>query len=288
MRALVPLGLALGVYVALVTVAVAVLYTWLALDKLRSPRARLVRAAVEEAVAACLLQGTLLVGYLFWPWWWRRRGRAGETPVLLVHGYGQTRADFWYFGHRLHAGGRGSVFAFNYPFLRKVEDSARALGRAVAEVRRSTGAARVHLVGHSMGGLIARTYVEQQGGAETVASVIMLCSPLSGTTRGRAGVGASSRDLTRGSAFLCALGRPAPPAGVRYRAIWSHADALVVPADSGALAGAGEELVLHDVGHLTALLRRGVADRIDSWLNEAEGAGAPGAPLPEATASARA
>lgn len=276
MHALHTIALVLGAYLASVVVFLGVLHLWLALDRRRSDRCRPWRAFVQEVFWATLVEITLPVGFFFWPWWWRKprgaeaQGQPPAEPVLLVHGWGQNGADWWGLAWRLRRRGRGSVYVMNYWFFGAIQKSAARLGRVVERVRRQTGAARVHLVAHSLGGIVARTYIEQQGGDRRVRTLVAIGSPLAGTHRAGGPWGASSQQMKPGSDFLRRLGPPAPPPGVRYHAIWSHSDAMVVPADSGSLRGAGTELELEDAGHLTPLLQARTADAVARWLDESE------------------
>ncbi len=264
----------LAAYLVGTVAFLAVVYTRLALDPRRSPRARPLRAAVREIGWALLTEWTVPFAWLFWPPWWTRPGRSvgAGLPVLLVHGWGQNRADFWGLAWRLRRRTGRALFGVNYWFFGPVDRSARRLERAVARVRERTGAPRVHLVCHSLGGVVARHFVETRGGAEVVASVTTLGSPHAGTVRARPHIGEATRQLTPGSAFLAALGPPTPPAGVRYHAVWSHTDGMILPADSGSLqsTAAGPELVLEDVGHLSLLYHRRAAEQVVTWLADAE------------------
>jgi triacylglycerol lipase len=75
-------------------------------------------------------------------------------PVLLVHGFAGTKSSLALFAHALSARGM-SVEAMGYLSLGM---SAKQLAeRVVAEVERillATGTDKVHLVGHSLGGVI--------------------------------------------------------------------------------------------------------------------------------------
>lgn len=297
----------LGAYLAGAAIFLLIVHLWLSLDRRRSPRARPGRALLSELGWAAATEWTVPLAFLLWPRWWRRprpqtsgrppasgpqaprhhpengpeplgagnassghRAAPPSLPVVLVHGWGQNRADFWGLALHLRRHAAHSIYAFDYWFFGPVERSAERLGRVVGRALREQGAQRVHLVCHSLGGLVARVFVEQQGGAAQVASVIFVGSPLGGTHRASTGFGRAARQMTPGSPFLAALGPPAPPAGVRYRSVWSHSDAMVVPPGSASLHGQGEELELEDAGHLGLLYRPEVARQIRAWLAQAQ------------------
>src|ERR671920_1626255 len=81
---------------------------------------------------------------------------AARTPVLLVHGLVDNRSVFAVMRRSLRRRGFAQVCSWNYsPRLRDVESTAATLGRHVERVCEETGHDRVHVVGHSLGGLVA-------------------------------------------------------------------------------------------------------------------------------------
>jgi triacylglycerol lipase len=269
-------AIVLGSYLAGTLVFLFVIHLWLALDRRRSPRCRPWKSLATEFFWASLVEITIPVGFFFWPWWWRRPkklkpdGTPAEEPTLLLHGWGQNWADWWGMAMRLRARGRGSLYVMNYWFFGPIHISAARLGRTVERIRQETGAERVHVVAHSLGGIVTRTFIEQQDGDAQIRTLVAIGSPLAGTSRSGGYWGSASKQMQPGSDFLNRLGPPAPPDGVRYHAVWSHSDGMVVPADSGSLHGAGEELELEDAGHLTPLLQARVADAVSKWLDASE------------------
>jgi len=101
----------------------------------------------------------------------------GPRPIILLHGYAMNRANFFTLAYRLRAAGLGPVFGFEYWTLGRIAAGARQLGWFVDEVRAETGATEVDVIGHSMGGVVARYYVTFAGGDPFVKNVITLGSP---------------------------------------------------------------------------------------------------------------
>lgn len=117
-------------------------------------------------------------------------------PVVLVHGTWENRYDNWAsLAPRLKADGY-CVFALNYgddadsaagllPALKGTNDiaeSAEELAEFVDDVRAATGVAKVDIVGHSQGGLMARQYLKFEGGADKVQRLVTLGATHHGTT----------------------------------------------------------------------------------------------------------
>lgn len=104
-----------------------------------------------------------------------------KTPVILVHGFICNRGYWKSFARALEAAKLGPVYAVTLePLLGSIDEHARRLGEIVEQVCKATGAPKVTLVGHSMGGLISRAYLHNNG-ASRLERIITLGSPHHGT-----------------------------------------------------------------------------------------------------------
>lgn len=168
---------------------------------------------------------------------------AERNPVLLIHGIDDTRDVMQPLGHYLE--GRGwRTFAFDLvPSNGQVgfEGLARQVQRQVAEVRARTGAAKVDIVGFSLGGMVARVYLQELGGVSEVERLVTISSPHHGSWMAYFRWNALGEELRPGSRVYARLnGNLAPLAGVRHTAIWTPFDLMIVPSWSSALPGARE------------------------------------------------
>ncbi|WP_255649867.1 triacylglycerol lipase [Frankia sp. ArI3] len=140
---------------------------------------------------------------------------AAGTPILLVHGLVDNRSVFVRLHHQLRRRGFRRVRAVELPlWTTTVEEGARVLADAVAAAAGDGG--RVHIVAHSLGGLVARYHVQRMGGDRQVDTLITLATPHGGTRLAelvpRALPYPPARPVTAG---LAAAGRARPPsAGV--------------------------------------------------------------------------
>lgn len=211
----------------------------------------------------------------------RPRGdRTHDTPVLLVHGYGHNRSGWFLLDKTLRNAGFSSVHTMNYvAFGREgVPELAQRLAERVAEIRRATGAAKVHVVGHSMGGVLLRWYVQELGGHRFVDTAVTIASPHEGTVAAKLGVGAGARDMRPGSRVMRRLSSSVSRAGaVRWIAFYSNLDVLIQPAPSAMLrhpAFKATNILVKDQGHLTIMMAPMVAKSVVAQLEAAEtGAG---------------
>lgn len=217
------------------------------------------RSALREWVAAVGFSAARPLGFLPLP------GRRGPRPIIVLHGYAMNRANFIVLAARLAKAGLGPVLGFEYWSLGRTRSAALKLAEYVEEVRLATGAATVDLIGHSMGGVVARYYVKLLGGDGKVANLITLGSPHAGTDISAIGVGAPTKELFFNSTMLQRLDAAPRPRHTRLTVIWSRSDALVPGADSARVAGA-DELRFDDLGHLTLLTDARVAAAIAERL----------------------
>ncbi|WP_232663827.1 alpha/beta fold hydrolase [Pseudonocardia sp. TRM90224] len=179
---------------------------------------------------------------------------AAGTPILLVHGIMDNRSVFTVFRRALHRRGFGVVHAVNYSlFTGDVRAAARQLRGHVERLREQTGADKVHIVGHSLGGMIARYYVQRMGGAAVVDTLVTLGTPHEGTLAAYLMPTPLAQQLRPGSDLVELLRRPAPGCSTRFLVVWSRMDQLVLPQGNARLSHPDldvEHLELRDVGHL--------------------------------------
>jgi triacylglycerol lipase len=168
---------------------------------------------------------------------------ATRDPVVFVHGYLSTNSVWDTAATTFQNAGYPSsrVFRFQYNYNQSNVTSARQLQTFVNNVLASTGAGKVDLVNHSMGGLVTRYYVKNLGGTAVVDQWASLAGANHGTQTANlcALFAASCREMTPGSAFLQQLNAgDETPGAVAYRTWSSACDGVIIPFSSTALAGA--------------------------------------------------
>lgn len=180
-----------------------------------------------------------------------------KRPVIIVAGTfaGQPVAPIFYkpLAEKLRADGYETrIFGLPWFGLGDIRDTAADLAKVSDEVRESTGADKVHLIGHSQGGLVSRYYVKELGGADEVESVTSLAAPHHGTATASLlkllGLGTclgvvACKQMSLDSAFLADLNAGDDTIGdVRYVNIGTKFDEVVIPYTSSFLEGDGNNV----------------------------------------------
>ena len=229
-------------------------------------------AAVPRASAWALLRawaGEVLASWQVFNWrqpFFAQRepdlpARPGHTAVLLVHGYFCNRAIWSPWLRRLRAQGVPCTALTLEPAFGRIDDWVPVIERAVAELQRASGRPPL-VVAHSMGGLAVRAWLAAQPDAAAadarVLRVITIASPHQGTWMARFGHSPNTRQMRPGHAWLAALAA-AESAARRslFTCFYGHADNIVFPASTAALAGA-QNLHLPAVAHVDMVMHPAV------------------------------
>ncbi|MEP7084805.1 MAG: alpha/beta fold hydrolase [Betaproteobacteria bacterium] len=194
----------------------------------------------------------------------RPRIDTATLPLLLVHGLACNRGNWFWFRRQLERRGY-TVYTVDYtpPFAR-IANYVSPLARAIDEVLEATSAQQLILIGHSMGGLVSRAYLDRFG-FDKVAHVITMGTPHLGTWMARLGVGPNVHDMTIDSPWLAALhereaARSADPYS-RFSCIFTYHDNLVTPQTNATLPGA-VRIPLSGIGHLSLVLSSRVVNAV--------------------------
>jgi triacylglycerol lipase len=215
------------------------------LDTLAPARRRFVLLLVLGVLLAVLVVAAVVVVHAV-----RDRVRpvsqARLGPVLLVSGYGGSTGAVEPIRRALEAAGRDVVVV--PPVGDGTGDlraQARSLGDQAQAALRRFDASSVDVVGYSAGGVVARSWVRDFGGASVARRVLSVGSPQHGTTLAELAVGVAGscptacRQLAPDSELMRGLNaRDETPAGPVFVSVWSSADRTVVPPESARLDGA--------------------------------------------------
>jgi len=194
------------------------------------------------------------------------------APILLVHGYLCNRGSWFVMRRLLRARLPNPVHTISLepPFTR-IDDYVPQLETRVAQILAGSGHAKLHVVCHSMGGLVARAWLSRGQEWSKVASLTMLGSPHHGTELARAGIGRNVRQMVKGNAWLSALAAAEqdfnPP--VPVACISTENDNLVYPPSSATLPWSAN-IRIEGVGHVQLQSAAKVADLIAANIRKSE------------------
>lgn len=210
------------------------------------------------------IQNLLLIPfrYLFHTGSERGVGPISGRVVLMQHGYVNNGAVWVFTARALEARGY-RVFTMDQPPFASIDAMGELLAGRLDEVLRITGATRLTLVAHSMGGLICRAYLRRFGG-DKVDQLITMGSPHQGTFHAKLARGANGRQMRAGNAWLTSLGET--PVGIPFTSIYSIHDTIISPQDSSVMVGA-DNVQLSAVGHVSmpsgAVARRALINALE-------------------------
>ena len=197
---------------------------------------------------------------------------AAATPIILLHGYFHNRSAFVVMRRSLRRSGFRTVDTVNYnAFTHPIERLAEDLAEHVDEVLGTVEAHQVHLVGHSLGGIVARYYVQMLGGDEKVHSCVTLGTPHQGTYAAYIGRGSAPRQVRPNTQLIRMLNDGAQPTRTRFVSFYSNLDGMILPASNAKLTAPAlnaENVLVKDLGHQSLLVSRavtrGIVDRLTS------------------------
>ena len=157
--------------------------------------------------------------------------------------------------------------AFDYNWQQSNKTSAEKLSAYVDEVRAKTGADKVDLVNHSMGGLVSQYYLTKLDGTSKVAHLASLAGANHGTTSASAcTIYASCREMVPGSSFIRDItAGDETPGDTRYGTWYSACDGVILPYTSTRLDGAANNNA-GCVNHLAFLTDGSVSSGVLSFL----------------------
>jgi len=179
-----------------------------------------------------------------------------DRPVLIIHGFGATRNSPWIETLRrkfIEAGyEKSDIHMMDYsdngiPWTsvgspRRYAENLKKKVRKILygkKGRQEENLEEVNIVAHSMGGLVARWYIEELDGGKNVNKLITLGTPHRGTEMAKLTFWtAGAKSMIPKNEFIKELNSSPLAKGVKYVAVWSKVDELVVPSERAKLEGA--------------------------------------------------
>lgn len=181
--------------------------------------------------------------------------REGDDIAILVHGLLATAGVMRPLRDHLERIPDVHTATFTYAPTVGVEEGAQAMSQVVAQLPRGV---RVHLVGHSLGGLIVRWYVQELRCDPRVVQTISVGTPFRGVRHARLMPGKAGRDIEIDSEILRRLrdGAHRGPA-VAHLSVFGSEDKTATPDSAYPV---GDRAVILGCGHNGLLFHPEVAE----------------------------
>jgi triacylglycerol esterase/lipase EstA (alpha/beta hydrolase family) len=193
--------------------------------------------------------------------WRGPRAIQGERVAVFVHGF--LAAGPVFDPLRAHVGDRCGVATLDFtygPFL-AFDEIARRFDRYLRE--HVPPGVRISLVGHSLGGLVARWWVQELGGAADVDRIVTMATPHAGTRSARFGFGPLARALVPESEVIARLAAGRHRAsGIPHTTIVAGRDRMVTPPASAAQLDDATVIWFDELGHNAMLYDARVHDAV--------------------------
>jgi triacylglycerol lipase len=167
---------------------------------------------------------------------------SAHDPILFVHGWNSNSSTWNTIVSRFTADGwtASELNNWSYNTSQSNATTAQQIATKVNQILAATGAAKVDLISHSMGGLSTRYYVKNLGGGSKVDDFVSLGGPNHGTNTAYFCFSTACSEMRPSSSFLKSLnaGDETPDVGVNWLTWWSPCDEVINPDSSVALTGA--------------------------------------------------
>jgi pimeloyl-ACP methyl ester carboxylesterase len=160
----------------------------------------------------------------------------GEYPVLVIPGYGAPFFQTEWVARQLRSAGLDTVeLKLPWMAMGNMTRSAEIVAEQAARLREARGFEKINLFGYSLGGLIARYYLQEMEGYPMLGRGAFVSTPHYGTYIGYFGFfSTAGRQVRPGSRFIRELNETAPldaRAG-RCLSIFVRWDGVIVPSES--------------------------------------------------------
>lgn len=203
-----------------------------------------------------------------WPGLWARPS-AGKPLVILVHGLFHNQSGWILFRHWLRAHGY-AVACFSYPSWKTDLDSTEnRLLHYLENIIKDYPGQPIHLVGHSLGGLLLRAVLGRVRASDRIKTLVTMGTPYRGSKLSPFALNSLGRFLKHEGETVRDLAARPFPEHVRLLALRVPVDNMVLP--NSALRcdvpGCTEQTTRH-ASHLGMLFSRQIFNDVLLWIRQ--------------------
>jgi triacylglycerol lipase len=194
-----------------------------------------------------------------------------KNPIIFVHGLYHNHTGWYLYLRWFRRWGWSHAKAINLRGkFRSIHEFARILADEVEKVMAESQSDQVDLVGHSMGGLVIRSYLTEDHARAKIRRVVTLGSPHGGSKLAVLGLGQAAKEMIPGSTFLQSLSQGVQmPQGGGFYSIYTLVDNMVLPNESTKLAWDGvKNLETRIIDHVGLVFCKQTARLVRECLEE--------------------
>jgi triacylglycerol lipase len=199
--------------------------------------------------------------------------KADKTVVvILIHGIYHNASAWAYYRWRLKRKGYSRIHAFSYSSWNTTFwDVYEKFDMWMKRVERDCPGEDMVMVGHSLGGLLAKTYAGKRDGSSSsvIRRVITLGSPFKGSKMVVLGFGKLAESLRYQGPLVRELEKYQPSTQLPCVAFYSPVDNMVLPTESMMPPEGWKQEQTVPMGHVAALYHGQTFQRVLSYVEEA-------------------
>ena len=196
-------------------------------------------------------------------------GTKVDTNVVLIHGIYHNPSAWAYYRWRLKRKGYSRIHAFSYSSWNTTFwDIYEKFDTWMKRVERDCSGEDMVMVGHSLGGLLAKTYAgkRDESSSSEIRRVITLGSPFKGSKMVVLGIGALADSLGYQGPLVRELEKYQPSTQLPCVAFYSPVDNMVLPTESMIPPAGWKQEQTVPMGHVAALYHGPTFERVLSYM----------------------
>lgn len=187
-----------------------------------------VRAAVQSILSEVLILISFPVG--LWPKLWQHPQPGSGPIVVLMHGLFHNPSAWIVFRYWLLRQGLTCVcLGYSSWGARDFDQTTRQIREQLEDIVQKNPDREIHLIGHSLGGLLLRAALAEFSACTNIKNLITLGTPFQGSKLAPFALNSLGRYLWYNSATITATAALPFPSHIPGHALWSPADNMVLP-----------------------------------------------------------
>ncbi len=202
----------------------------------------------------------------------KKVGTQFDTSIILIHGIYHNASAWAYYRWRLKRKGYGRIYAFSYnSWNTTFWDIYEKFEMWMKQVEKDCVGVDMVMVGHSLGGLLAKTYAgkRDESRSSTIRRVITLVSPFKGSKMAVLGLGPLADSLRYQGPLVRGLENFQPVTQLPCVAFYSPVDNMVLPTESLIPPAGWKQEQTVPMGHVAPLHHGPTFEHVLSYIEEA-------------------